>query len=361
MAPDPTTLTMSLATARAVSTRLPRWSALARNPLTMVVTSPAALDGCQQMAVELHAMDSTGHWARDAAAAATVEFPTGAEHTVEFTGAQMALDLAGAKGMELLITVGVVRADGTPDAWIAGQLTLAANPWSGLEPPEPPDPIYVYVTADLMAAEVAARLALAARVAALEHVPMDITSLAVSPAVAEAGSTVASLTFTWARNKVPATLAFNQGIGAITPATLTAVTKTVSITADTTYTLTADDGTAYAGHEDTASATVLFQRRMHWGTAAAATLDSAGILALDSNAFATSRARAVTVNGGGQYIYFAYPAAFGDAAFLVNGLTSTAWVKTTVSHTNASGSTVSYNVYRSTTVQNGTGIQITVQ
>lgn len=192
------------------------------------------------------------------------------------------------------------------------------------------------------------------------HVAMDLTAFSLNPSVSEVGSTVTSISFSWARNKVPASLTMDQGIGAITPPTLTAVAKTVSITTNTTYTLTASDGTSFPGNSDARSATAEFQRRIHWGTNAAESLNSAGILALANNRFGTSRQLSVTMDGGGEFLYFAYPASWGDASFTVGGLPTTGWIKTTVGHTNASGSTVNYFVYRSEYKQNGTNIQISI-
>lgn len=197
------------------------------------------------------------------------------------------------------------------------------------------------------------------QVASLLYVPMDITSLTNNVGTVEIGTTISSITFNWAVNKLPATLAFNQGIGPINSG-LTTLTTGVNITSNTTYTLTANDGTSYPGNTDTASTTVSFQNRVYWGTSASTSLNSAGILGLANSAFATSRARSFTINGNAQYIYYAYPASFGDATFTVNGLVSTAWTKTVVSFTNASGNTSNYNVYRSNTIQNGDGIQISI-
>lgn len=201
---------------------------------------------------------------------------------------------------------------------------------------------------------------LQAQIDSLAHIPMDILTLTNTVNIAEIGSTVTSITFNWTVNKTPAFLSFNQGIGAITPPSLLTKTQAVSITSATTYMLTASDGTSYPNNTDTASTTVLFQSKAYWGTSAFSTLNSAQIIALSNSSFSTSRVRSFTINGNGQYIYYCYPASFGDATFTVNGLVNTAWTKTVFSFTNASGATVSYNVYRTNTVQNGDNIQISI-
>lgn len=207
----------------------------------------------------------------------------------------------------------------------------------------------------LDAALLARTAAAEAAIAALQHVPMLVTGLTVTPSVAEIGATVTSLAFAWSRNKVPATLTFSPGIGSVT-ATLTAHTAAgLTVTTDTVYTLTADDGTAFDGHAGTATAQLQFQHRMWWGVSASTSLaSSTAVRLLVNNAFATDRIRTVTIPGAGQYVYLAYPAGFGDATIRVNGLVSTAWTRTTLSYTNLSGHNTNYHVYRSNEVQNGT-------
>lgn len=185
-----------------------------------------------------------------------------------------------------------------------------------------------------------------------DHVPIDITSFSVDIPIAQKGATLTSLTFNWAVNKVPVEQYLNGG--AISNS-ITSLVKAVSITADTTYTLTAFDGTALSGNTDTASLTVRFQSRFYYGTSASATLTSSQVIGLANKPFATGRARTFTIVGGGQYIYIAYPQSFGDATFKVNGLNSTAFTKLSpLSFTNESGFTETYTVYRTDDVQTGT-------
>lgn len=199
---------------------------------------------------------------------------------------------------------------------------------------------------------------LTTRVAALEalmsHVPMDITSFTNSIGTVEKGTVVSSITFTWARNKVPASLAINQGIGAITPPDLLTVTKTVNITQSIAFTLTASDGTSYDGNTDTAQTTVNVLSKMRWGAVSGTSLNSAGILALVSSDFATGRGRTVTINAGsGLRPAIVYPAAWGDAAFTIGGLSNNDFTKSVVSFTNSLGFTENVNVYIMNNVQFG--------
>lgn len=197
-----------------------------------------------------------------------------------------------------------------------------------------------------------------AQLDSLSHVPIDITSFTNTVGTVEIGSTVTSVTFNWVINKTPATLSINQGIGSITP-TLNTATRAVNVSTATTYTLTASDGTSYPGNTDTATTAISFQHKVYWGISASTSLDSSQIIALNSS-FGTTRVKSFTINGDGQYIYYAYPASFGNATFTVNGLVNSAWTKTTLSFTNASGNITLFNIYRTNTVQNGDNIQISV-
>lgn len=194
-------------------------------------------------------------------------------------------------------------------------------------------------------------------------VPGQITlSLYVEPVVSlsggstnEIGSTVGTVNLSWTYNKTEISQSLNQGIGALTVGQR-AYTDFTSITTDTTYTLTIDDGTTQIND----STSVIFQNKSHWGTSANTSLSSAQILGLANESFDTNRDRSFTIDGNGEYIYYAYPQSYGAATFHVNGLLNTAWTLFVVSHTNASGHTENYYVYRSNTIQNGTDILVEV-
>jgi hypothetical protein len=49
-------------------------------------------------------------------------------------------------------------------------------------------------------------------------------------------------------------------------------------------------------------------------------------------------------------MYVAYPASFGAATFTVGGFTDNGWTLVTRNFINASGATVSYNIYRHTDI-----------
>jgi len=171
----------------------------------------------------------------------------------------------------------------------------------------------------------------------------------------EIGSTVNSVDLEWTINKTETSQSINQGIGSLTVG-VRDYNYATPITTNTTFTITAGDGTTV----DTANTTVAFYHRRWWGTSANTSLSSAQILGLANNEFGSSRSKSFTINGNSEYIYYAYPAAWGTATFTVNGLLNTAWTLDVVSHTNASGHVENYNVYRTNTTQSGSGISIAV-
>ena len=165
----------------------------------------------------------------------------------------------------------------------------------------------------------------------------------------EKGSTVSSTVLNWTVNKTMTTESLNQGIGSITPTLLT-YTDTATYTTNRTYTLTVGDGT----NTVSANTSISFLDSNYYGVNANTTLNDSQINALSSQLQTT---RAQTRNGispSAQYIYICYPASYGTATFTVNGLVNTDWNLTVQNHTNVSGSTTSYNVYRTNNLLTGT-------
>lgn len=185
----------------------------------------------------------------------------------------------------------------------------------------------------------------------------------------EIGSTVSGVTLGWTIAPTDATYAVRTLVGAsqsnsITNNSSTLARTGLALTSNTTWTLTVGDG---LGITNTATTSINFLNYMIWGRSANSTLSNAAIQTLHTNgggssrAFATSRSRLFTMDGGGQFIFIAYPAGFGSASFTVGGLPNTAFTLTTNSYTNASGYVTNYLIYRTDTIQNGTGINFVVQ
>ena len=188
-------------------------------------------------------------------------------------------------------------------------------------------------------------------------------SLSVSPEFAEIGDTVNTLSFSWTLSHGEIVSQSLTDVGTINNANTSATITNAGLTQDKTYTLSyAATYYGFSGsYSGTATATVQFMNKRYWGANTAASLTNSDILALSSE-FSDTFQQTKTFSPAGGYIYFAWPASFGDPArFLFNSLQNTAWEKTTVNLTNFSGGVVSYNVYRSEYQQNSENIVIEVE
>lgn len=144
------------------------------------------------------------------------------------------------------------------------------------------------------------------------------------------------------------------------PTTSSYNTATLPATQDvnTSYTFTVSDGVSNV----TSNASVTWMNRRYWGTHTSFSLPSnAQILALSGAGIGSgselSSTRVQTrngINGGGNYLVFAWPTSFGNPTFTVNGLPNTAWTKigNAISFTNAYGYVNTYDVWISNTAQN---------
>jgi hypothetical protein len=183
---------------------------------------------------------------------------------------------------------------------------------------------------------------------ALLFVPFSITSFHNDVGTVEIGTTVTSTTLDWVFNKDVVSQAVTPDIGDM-PVDQRTATDTGAWTTVRTYALTASDGVS----SSTVTSSISFLNKRYWGVSSASALDNSAILGLTSE-LASSKGQTRSMSPSGEYIYFAYPAAWGSAAFTVNGLLNTAWELAVVSFTNASGYTSNYNVYRSTYLLTGT-------
>jgi len=176
-----------------------------------------------------------------------------------------------------------------------------------------------------------------------------VANLSLTTSQVEIGATVTSETLNWTWNKTILAQSIDQGIGVLAPNLRTLNLTGLSITSNTTWTLTGDDGVNTA----TASATLSFLNKRFWGVSSVANPVGTDLDSLSSE-LSTTRAQSRSLSASAQYMYFAWPSTFGTPTFTVNGLLNTAWVKTTLTYTNLHGHAASYDVYRSTFLQNGT-------
>lgn len=175
--------------------------------------------------------------------------------------------------------------------------------------------------------------------------PMAITAFTASPNQAERGATIADVTLAWTLNKTPATLTLDDTAQdtASTGKKLTGV----NLTASKTYTLKATDA-----RQKTAQATaqVSFLDKRHWAAADDMTADQVtdAIINAWDGQLASGRATTFTVNATGtRHVYYAFPDSWGDPRFFVGGFEGGFNLLKTFDHRNASGATVSYQVWKS--------------
>ena len=176
----------------------------------------------------------------------------------------------------------------------------------------------------------------------VNYVPIDITSISISPKTAEMGSTVPSVDISWAINKKPETLFLDN-----VPLHVDQRSITISDVAKTVkYTIKASDE---RNAEDTAEVTLNLYNGVYYGAAAVpGTLDSAFVLGLCDPVLSNSRGRTITVNAAnGQYIWYALPVRLGKCTFTVGGFTGGFDLVDTIDFTNSSGYTEEYYIYRS--------------
>jgi len=174
----------------------------------------------------------------------------------------------------------------------------------------------------------------------LEYEPVEILAFEADPAAYEMGTVVDFATFKYKLNK-KATLTKSITINGEEVSPYEANPSLfVNISTDTLFTLSVTD---LKDAVDTAEVTIHFYNSLYYGRSSVpAEYDSQFLLGLTSEPV-DSRANTIAVEAGaGEYIYYAIPSRLGDATFDV------AFSKVdTISHTNASGYTEPYDIYKS--------------
>ena len=187
-------------------------------------------------------------------------------------------------------------------------------------------------------------LALDKILAKIYYVEPKINSFTMTPATTEyeIGTVVSDLEFAWAVNKD------------IVSQTLTDCTIEVDdrsaiygadLTNTKTFTLTVSDGEKSA----TSSKTIKFLNKAYWGSAVEPTdYDSAFILALSNSKLASGKNGTYSMTvGSGEYGYLVLPTSFGTVTSCwIGGFETTLENCGSIAHTNASGNTSSYTIYK---------------
>lgn len=201
---------------------------------------------------------------------------------------------------------------------------------------------------------------LESRLAELEFVPVDITSFTSSPTTTLyefAGSTNYNLTFNWAVNKTPDTLSLTSpfsspSIGTgdtsyIEPAFT--VTNTTGAESTYTWTLNATDSQG----SDSSSKIIRWVYPFFYG---ADSSDLSGGTGIENLTKSVSRKGDKTfgINATNEFIYFAYPASYGNLSIILDGngfnVTSSFTQYTANVTPPVSGVARSYNIYKSNSV-----------
>ena len=185
-----------------------------------------------------------------------------------------------------------------------------------------------------------------ANIADILYEAIAISSFTVSPSTAEMGSTVSSATLAYSLNKVPESATLDGNSQTIENVSGTIGLTGLSLTANKTWTLAVTDAREATA---TKTATLSFLNRVYYGAASApGTINSTFLLGLTGSVLTGSKSRTITENAGsGKYIWYAVPSRFGACSFNVGGFDGGFTKVSTFSHTNASGYSENYDVYRS--------------
>lgn len=191
----------------------------------------------------------------------------------------------------------------------------------------------------------------------LRYEPIAINTFTMSPATVEKGSTVQSINFAYTLNKTPKTLKLDSET--LTPNSTSYQKTGLSVTSDTTYTLTATDDGSYSNPPKTVTktATLRFYDKIHYGVATVPSTYNNDFLltGLSNHDLASSKAKTFTVNAtSGKFIFFALPTSMGTPNFNVGGFDGGFTKVAEFSHRNDSGYTTTYAVYKSDNAGLGT-------
>lgn len=181
-------------------------------------------------------------------------------------------------------------------------------------------------------------------IAKVEYVKPEITAFTMTPSatVYEVGQSVDSVSFAWTLNKEVTSQALTDCTVDVDDREATYDTP---ISSAKTFTLTVGDGQNSASK----SLSIAFRNKIYFGGAAEPSdYDSAFILGLAKNQFATTKAGsfAMTV-GDGEYGYLAFPKSFGSISQVnIGGFDVDVTACGDIAFTNASGGVNTYSIYR---------------
>ena len=197
--------------------------------------------------------------------------------------------------------------------------------------------------------------------AKLSYEPISIESFRATPSSAEIGAKV-DVTLSWELNKAPQSVKIS---GDAVSATESGSKNIVNVEAPANYpSITSKTFRLQATDSEGTSVSdtvyVYFHNAVYYGASAKPnSYNSDFITALSGKALRGSKLTSLSVDAGGNYVYYCLPTRYGTCSFTVNGFTGGFVLDGTVSFTNQFGYTENYYVYRSSNTLNGT-IAITV-
>lgn len=175
-------------------------------------------------------------------------------------------------------------------------------------------------------------------VADLSYEAIAITKFTNNVGTVEIGSTVATVTLSWALSKAAESVTLD-GTAQSTETTGSTSLTDQSITSNKSWTLTATDE---RGATATKTTSITFLNGIYYG--AGVTFDISALSKTLSNA----KGRTITVDAGeGEYIWYVVPSRLGTCSFKVGGFDGGFSLLSTESVTNASGYAEEYYIYRS--------------
>lgn len=195
-------------------------------------------------------------------------------------------------------------------------------------------------------AELAEKVAtLEQQMANLLYTAIYVTSFSNNAGTKEYGSTVSSVTLSWAINKTPTALTLD---GETLDVSVRSKALTgLSITKDNkkTWKLVATDE---RGATSTKTTTISFANGIYYGAKAApSSYNSAFVLGLKKELRNDIKSSFSVSSGAGQYIYYCQPTRLGKCAFTLGGFNGGFILADTITFTNQSGYSEPYYIYRS--------------
>jgi len=168
-------------------------------------------------------------------------------------------------------------------------------------------------------------------------------SLVANVSIAEAGTIINSIIFTWSyAGGVPTSQQFE---GTTLDNALRTKTYTTPVSTNKTFTLSA---VAPDSSVKTSTASIKFFNGIYYGVSSSVSYDNTLVKSL-TKVLSDIKGRTINVNAAGEtdYIYYCIPSRLGAITFTVGGFEGGLGLVSTIQFTNANGFTESYDIYRS--------------